>query len=106
MDIGTQLESTFWISKINLDFPERILPYKNSDFKRIYHTELRRQVLLDKFHFDSKPDLDYDLEYNPPCFGPQREAPEPLIHSMYFDRCVSILSDIIGTRIEYWFELS
>lgn len=27
---------------------------------------------------------------------------------MYFDRCVSILSDIIGTRIEYWhwFELS
>lgn len=51
---GTQLESTFLISKINRDFPERILPYKNSDFKSIYHTELRRQVLLDKFHFDSK----------------------------------------------------
>ena len=82
----THLESNFWILKVSQDFPERKLPYKNSDFKRIYHTELRWQVLLDKFDFDSKP----DLEYGSPCY---RET-TPLVYDMKFYRCVSLFYQI------------
>lgn len=52
----------FWFLKVKHDYPELYLPYKNSQFKYVYRSELRRQELLAKFKFggsfESEPRLD------------------------------------------------
>ena len=107
-------ESHFWLSKVNQDFPKLIIPYKNSNFKRLYQTELRREILRTTFKFVPDPDWCYGI----PWFGPSEDLNTSLLNDMAFERIVSILSGIVGCNIcekteislygnyeGYWFEI-
>lgn len=83
----------FWLLKIKTDYPELIIPYKNSQFHRIYRHEYRRRNLLALFKFGVTDECEKALKKNV-CVG-------RLAYDDEFDaeRKVAILTTLTGHTI-------
>lgn len=83
----------FWFLKVKHDYPELYLPYKNSQFKRIYKSEFRRQKLRADFKFGGSFESEPRLEHS--------ENVDILVQNddLIAARMAAILSNLAGFRI-------